>query len=87
VWANPAVKNSDWYKDKQHLIGFKQFCQALEMDISSIKINDEWLGSLIGRELLVNIAHEEETVVNPESGTRVKTGTFREKIRNFKKVV
>lgn len=86
IWADSAVKTSEWYVNKQHLLGFKQFCQALELDLSSVKVNDEWLNSLLGRELLVNITHEEETVVDAD-GKRVKTGTLRERIRGFKKVV
>ena len=85
VWANTAVKNTQWYKNQQHLLGFKQFCQALSIDIKDVKINDEFLSSLIGRELLVSIRHEEETAINPESGKREKTGTLRERIGQFKK--
>lgn len=85
IWANPDVKNSQWYKNQQHLLGFKQFCQALSLDIKAVKINDEFLEVLIGRELFVSIRHEEETAVNPESGKREKTGTLRERIGNFKK--
>lgn len=85
IWADSTVKNTQWYKNQQHLLGFKQFCQALEIDIKDVKINDEWLASLIGRELLVSIRHEEETAVNPETGKREKTGTLRERIGQFKK--
>ena len=85
VWANTEVKNTQWYKNQQHLLGFKQFCQALSIDLKNVKINDEFLSSLIGRELLVSIRHEEETAVNPETGKREKTGTLRERIGGFKK--
>lgn len=86
VWADPAIKTSAWYQSKQHLLGFKTFCQALDIDVKDVKINDEFLSSLIGLELTVNIGHEEETVVG-EDGKRVKTGTLRERIRGFRKVV
>lgn len=85
IWANAETKNSNWYKTSQHLLGFKQFCQALDIDIKDVKINDEFLSSLVGRELLVNIRHEEETAVNPETGKREKTGVLRERIGQFKK--
>ena len=85
IWANPAVKNTQWYKNQQHLLGFKQFCQALSIDIKDVKINDEFISSLIGRELLVSIKHEEETAVNVETGKREKTGSLRERIGSFKK--
>jgi len=93
VWANPATKNSNWYKTKQHLLGFKQFCQALELDLKDVKINDEFCASLLGRELLINIIHEEETVADPndldQNGKpkRKKTGVLRERIKSFKKLV
>lgn len=85
IWADPAVKNSTWYQNKQHLLGFKQFCQALGIDLKTVKVNDEFLSGLIGRELLINITHEEDTAINPETGERMKTGTLRERIRGFRK--
>lgn len=87
VWADSGVKNSQWYKNQQHLLGFKQFCQSLDIDLKSVKINDEFLISLIGRELLISIRHEEETAVNPETGKREKTGTLKERIGQFKKAM
>ena len=85
IWANSVTKNSQWYKNQQHLLGFKQFCQALSIDLKDVKINDEFLASLVGRELLVSIRHEEETAVNSETGKREKTGSLRERIGQFKK--
>ena len=93
VWANPETKNSNWYKTKQYLLGFKQLCQALELDITNVKVNDEFCTSLLGRELLINIVHEEETVADPNEldakgkPKRKKTGTLRERVKAFKKVV
>jgi len=85
IWADPAVKNSTWYKNQQHLLSLKQFCKALEIDVKSVKINDEFCSSLVGRELLVSIRHEAETSVNPETGKREATGQMQERIGNFKK--
>lgn len=87
IWADPAKKTSQWYKNKQHLLGLKQFCQALEIDIKDVKINDEFCSSLIGRELLCSIKHEEETTVDATTGERVKTGSLKERIHNFKKSI
>lgn len=90
VWANPETKNSQWYLDKQHLLGFKEFCKALDIDLKSVVVNDEFLTGLIGRELTCNIVHEEETAnqVNPETGKaeRVKTGQIAVRLKNFRKV-
>lgn len=85
IWADPAVKNSAWYKNKQHLMGFKQFCQALQIELKDVKVNDEFCSALIGRELLVNIKHEKETVLNQETGKREETGSLRERIGGFKR--
>lgn len=86
IWADPETKDSQWYKSKQHLLGFKQFCQALDIDLANVKINDEFLQNLKARELLISIVHEEETSLD-EHGNRVKLGTFKERIKNFKKAV
>jgi hypothetical protein len=90
VWANPETKTSQWYKDKQHLLGFKEFCKALEIDLKSVVVNDEFISSLVGRELTCNIVHEAETAqqVNQDTGKqeRVKTGAVSVRLKNFRKV-
>lgn len=90
VWANPETKNSQWYRDKQHLLGFKEFCRALDIDLKSVIVNDEFLTGLIGRELTCNIVHEEETQqsLNVDTGKpeRVKTGQISVRLKNFRKV-
>ena len=92
VWADLTVPHAkggtradqDWWKKKQHLVGLSQFCKALELPLTGLKITDEFFAELIGKELLIDIQHEKETVLDSE-GKRVATGTFKEKIRNFKK--
>jgi len=84
VWANPETRTSNWFKQKQHLLGFKAFCQALEIDLSAVKVNDEFLTGLLGRELLVNIVHQEDTVKD-EQGKKHKTGKISTRIAGFKK--
>lgn len=74
-----------WWKNGQHLVEFKNFCKALDISLTGIKINDEFLSNLIGKEVLIDIVHEAETA-NDAEGNRVVTGDFREKIKNFKKV-
>lgn len=88
-WADTTVKGrsgKNWWKNKQHLVGLKKFCQALVIDLAMVKINDDFLETLLERELLIDIGHEEETQLNPETGDRVKLGTFRERIKSFKKL-
>lgn len=73
-----------WWKKSQHLVEFKNFCKALDIPLVGIKVNDEFLSSLIGREVLVSVAHEAEKVTN-EQGEKVATGEFSQKLRNWKK--
>lgn len=87
-WADVSVKGrsaKQWWKSSQHLVGLKKFCQALDIDLKSVKVNDDFLETLLDRELLIDIGHEEETQLNQETGERVKLGTFRERIKAFKK--
>lgn len=74
-----------WWKNLQHLVGFTEFCKALDIPSKGIKINDEFLSNLIGKEILVDVTHEAETATNSE-GDKVATGDFREKLKNWKKV-
>jgi hypothetical protein len=85
--ADTTVKGrseSNWWKNKQHLVEFKNFCKALDISLSGIKINDDFFTELIGKELLVDVTHEAETATDA-TGNRVKTGEFREKLKNWKK--
>ena len=90
IWANPETKTSTWYKNKQHLLGFKEFCKALEIDLSSVKVNDEFCSGLIGRELTCNIVHEAETANQLDQTTgkteRIKTGALNVRLKSFRKV-
>lgn len=85
--ANPQTRNSNWWQTKQHLVNFKKFCIALDLPLNGLKVNDEFLQSLLGRELLVDVTHEEEQVLDSTTGKYVGTGTFRERLKNWKKVI
>lgn len=88
VWADVSVKGrseKNWWKTKQYLVGFKGFLIAVGSDLKSVKVNDEFLSALIGAEVLVDIQHEEETAKD-EHGETVKLGTYRERLKNFRKV-
>ena len=89
VWADQSVKGraeKNWWKTNQHMIGLKGFCVALGLDIKSVKVNKEFLDALVGNEVLVDIQHEAETAIDESTGERVKLGTFRERLKNFRKV-
>lgn len=89
---NKGRESSKWWKNSQHLVEFKNFCKALDIPLSGIKVNDEFLSDLIGREVLVDVVHEADTVADPTGAVgangkvkKVKTGEFREKLKNWKR--
>lgn len=87
VWADKTVgarPSSDWWKNDQHMVGFKQFVMALGLPLAGIKVTDEWIGDLAGKEVKASIVHEEDTVKDAD-GNKQKTGTFREKLKFWKK--
>lgn len=84
-WADAQTKTSNWFQTKQHLVQFKRLCQALDIPLTGISINDEFISGLIGRELLVDIQHEEQQQKDQATGKYVGKGTFRERLRNWKK--
>ena len=97
VWANlEAVSQSgknagktrsdiNWWKKSQHLVGTKQFCQALDIPLAGLKVNDEFLTELVGRELRIDIGHEKAQVQNPETGEYVDSGELVNRIKAYRK--
>ena len=82
IWADPAVKTTDYFKKKQHLLAFKEFVKAMGIE-GKITVNDVFLGMLIGQHILFCIKHEPNRVLS-ENGERVADGTFRERIYGWK---
>lgn len=85
--AKLDVKGRDsnkWWKNSQHLVEFKNFCAALDIPLKGIKVNDQFLSDLVGRELLVSVKHEEDSKKD-EQGKKVKLGTFSQKLYRWKK--
>ena len=78
---NPAVKESDWWKNRSYAVGFKQFCQAQKFDLKEVRINDAFLSLIKDKEVLVDIEHEEEQ--EQKEGKWVGKGTFKERLRNW----
>lgn len=90
VSADLAVKGrmeKAWWRNRQYLVGLKKFCQAVGLDTTNLKVNDALFETLVGKELLIDIKHEEETSMDPSSGERVKLGTYRERVANFKRAM
>lgn len=87
-WGDLSVKGrseKNWWKSKQYLIEFKKFCLAVGVDLKDIKVNEDFLVALVDREVQVDIQHEEESIVDSSTGERMKTGTFKERLRNWRK--
>lgn len=85
--ADTTVKgraDNRWWKNNQHLVGFKEFVSALGLPLSGLKVNDQFLSDLLGREVLVSIVHEAEKVKD-ESGKKVATGEFNQRLKLWKK--
>lgn len=86
--ADLSVKGrseNKWWKNNQHLVEFKNLCVALDIPLKGIKVNDQFLSELIGKEVLVSVKHEEDTKKD-EHGKKVKLGTFSQKLYGWKKV-
>ena len=81
-WHNPEVKTKPWWKNKQYIFGFKALCLALGMDLKEVRVNDEFIELLKGKEILIDIQHEEENEL--KEGVWVGKGTFKERIKNFR---
>lgn len=85
--------DNKWWKNSQHLVEFKNLCAALDIPLKGIKVNDQFLSELVGREVLVSVTHEAETVADPNGEVnektgkvkKVPTGEFNQKLRNWKK--
>lgn len=87
VWADKSIgarPASDWWKNDQHMVGFKQFCMALGIPLKGIKVNDDFIANLAGQEVRATITHEEGTVKDAE-GNKQKTGVFQERLKFWKK--
>jgi hypothetical protein len=86
--ADMSVKgraDSKWWKANQHLVEFKNLCVALDIPLKGIKVNDEWLANLIGKEILVSVKHEKDTQKD-EHGKKVDLGTFSQRLYGWRKV-
>lgn len=87
-WGDLSVKGRDqksWWTTKQYLIEFKKFCKALDLDLKEVKVNEDFLEALKDREICVDVQHEEETALDEATGQRVKLGTFKERLKNWRK--
>jgi len=77
----PEAFKSPWW-EKEARFPTKQFLKALGEDVTSVRINDDFLSSLIGREFVADIKRKEiRTKVN---GKYEGTGDFKNELANFR---
>lgn len=77
----PDTYKSPWWQNEARF-PTKQFLKAMGEDVTNVRINDEFLGSLIGREFIADIKRKEmKTKVN---GKYESTGDFKNELANFR---
>lgn len=64
-----------FFQKKQHLIGLKQLLEAVSADLASVKIGDEFLQSLTGKQILADIS---QTKGNDDFGPDNEVKNYRE---------
>ena len=82
-WADPTVKMSDWYKNKQHLVPLKFLLSALGVPLKTT-IGDELIGQIQGRELLGTISLKKMQAFDPSTGKYVDTDDFKNEVGKIK---
>lgn len=81
---NPQHKTGRWWDGRQYAIGTKALITALGFDPKQPpKFNDEFIGAIKDRQLLVDIL-QEEIRTKSEDGDWVGTGEFKNRITGFK---
>ena len=85
-WADPAIKMSDWYKNKQHLVPLRFLLSALGIPLKG-SIGDELIGQLQGREVLGTISLKKMQAFDPSTGKYVDTDDFKNEVGKFKAVI
>jgi hypothetical protein len=86
TYFNPEVYTKEWWK-KNALFPYKMFLKSLGFDPAKPpKVNDEFVSSLKGRELIADIRKVETSVKDKSTGEYVKTGEFKNELTNFKKL-
>jgi hypothetical protein len=77
----PDTYKSPWWQNEARY-PTKQFLKAMGEDVTSVRVNDDFLTSLIGREFIADIKRREiKTKVN---GKYEGTGDFKNELSNFR---
>jgi len=83
-YADPNKYTKEYFQKKQHLVQLKFLCNAIGEDLSSIRINDAFLTSLSGKEILGTIKQQKSKDWTNGAGQLVE-GEMRNDVVNFKK--
>lgn len=90
-WANPEVyeaeskpeKTRRFFKNKQHLVLFTQLLKACGMDMKEVKMGDDLLAELGGKEMMIDIGQRPNEYTAGD-GTEIKEmQNFVRRIRNL----
>ena len=89
-FADPSSYTGDWFTKKQHLVQLKYLAQSVGLDITGLKVNDEFLNQLRNKVISARIIQSPDTVkeTDPVTGQtkRVKTGDMSNEVKDFKAI-
>jgi hypothetical protein len=77
----PDTYSKPWW-EKEARFPTRQFLKAIGEDISNVRINDEFLTSLIGREFVADIKRSE--IRQKVDGKYVGSGDYKNELTNFR---
>lgn len=80
----PETYSKPWW-EKEARFPTKQFLKAIGEDITSVRVNDDFLLNLIGREFIADIKRTEIRQKN-DNGKYIATGDFKNELANFRAV-
>lgn len=83
-YADPKVYTAEYFQKRQHLVQLKFLLNAIGEDLSKVKINDEFLNSLVGKEILGNIKQSKKKDWTNKNGELV-VGEMQNEVVDFKK--
>lgn len=88
LWADMSVKNradKNWWQTKQHQVELVRFLNAIGADIKNVTVSDDALQAWVGAEVMADVVHEAVQTLDATTGEYKDSGTFRERVRNFRK--
>jgi hypothetical protein len=83
-YADPNTYTKEYFQTKQHLVQLKMLGNALGEDLKGIRINDAFLSSLTGKEVLATIKQAKKKDWTNKNGELV-VGEMENQVVDFKK--